>query len=376
MGPPGKTAGVVATGGPDLYAALVAAMGELSDVPKGQTATAGTYSYQYADLATVLTYVRPILAKHGLAVTQPVTALDGSVVVETVILHTSGESLAFGKLSMPRGQTPQQTGSAITYARRYSLLSTLGLATADDDGAAASKYEPPKVEDKPRKVGPGARAGAERIVALLQSTEKVTEDVAKEATREAMKETNRAWADLIRPEYQDQVLDAARNWLTRKAAEEVTGPAAVTEYVPPLPAFYLNQAQAEVRHIRAWIARNPLLKTEPAWPEPHEWDTDRKDFVYRVLDDLDRELVRTIESVEHHLPKRKPQAQSPEASLNIHRLRTLESMAREIGTWAHRVRWSTGASAEDLGRLDAIASNIAENTRHLLAQAEQVELAR
>ena len=215
--------GADVAGGPDFYAALVAALGELSEVPKGQTATAGTYSYSYADLGSVLSYVRPILAKHGLAVTQPVTALDGDVVVETVILHTSGESLAFGKLSMPRGQTPQQTGSAITYARRYSLLSTLGLATADDDGAAASKYEPPKVEDKPKELGPGARAAAERIVALLQSTEKVTADVAKEATREAMKETNRAWVDLVRPDLADQVLDAARNWLTRKAADESQG---------------------------------------------------------------------------------------------------------------------------------------------------------
>ena len=106
-----ETAGVVAApGGPDFYAALVAALGELSEVPKGQTASAGTYQYTFADLASVLTYVRPILAGHGLAVTQPVTSVDGNVVVETVILHTSGESLAFGKLSMPRGQTPQQTG--------------------------------------------------------------------------------------------------------------------------------------------------------------------------------------------------------------------------------------------------------------------------
>ena len=221
-----ETAGVVAApGGPDFYAALVAALGELSEVPKGQTASAGTYQYNYADLGTVLTYVRPILAKHGLAVTQPVTALDGNVVVETVILHTSGESLAFGKLSMPRGQTPQQTGSAITYARRYSLLSTLGLATADDDGAAASKYQPPTVEDKqPKKLGPGARAGAERIVALLQSEEKVTEDVAKEAVRSVILESKWDWPDLIGPVAQDQVLAGARVWLARQAADAVQEP--------------------------------------------------------------------------------------------------------------------------------------------------------
>ena len=118
----------MAAGGPDFYAALVAALGELSEVPKGQTASAGTYQYlRYADLGVGAHLRPPDPGRHmGWRSPNRSPSVDGNVVVETVILHTSGESLAFGKLSMPRGQTPQQTGSAITYARRYSLLSTLG----------------------------------------------------------------------------------------------------------------------------------------------------------------------------------------------------------------------------------------------------------
>ena len=151
----------------------------------------------------------------------------------------------------------------------------------------------------------------------------------------------------------------------------------MTDYVPPLPAFYLNQAQAEVRHIRAWIARNPLLKTEPAWPEPHEWDTDRKEFVYRVLDTLDLKLLRTIESVEHHLPKRQPVERPNRESLNTHQLTNATKLTADIDAWAQRVRWSQGTvDAGELTRLEAITRNLNSVLRHLLAQAEQVELAR
>lgn len=123
----------------DFSAALVAALGELAEVPKDQSVKAGAINYKFADLGSVLTYVRPILAGHGLAIMQPVSSDGNDVMVVTEIHHTSGAFASYGRLTMPRGQTPQQTGSAITYARRYSLLSTLGLATVDDDGEAASK---------------------------------------------------------------------------------------------------------------------------------------------------------------------------------------------------------------------------------------------
>jgi hypothetical protein len=127
-----------------LSAALVAACGELTDVPKGREAkvqmkAGGSYGYRYADLGDALQMVRPIMAAHGLAVVQNASSPnDDTVHVSTSIIHASGEWITFEPLALPVGRTAQETGSAITYARRYHLLACLGLATDDDDGAGAA----------------------------------------------------------------------------------------------------------------------------------------------------------------------------------------------------------------------------------------------
>lgn len=133
---------------PALSASLVAAAKELTNPTKARTAAMGQYSYTYADLASVLEHVRPVLAAHDLVVAQDTRIEDGRLCVYTTLWHTSGESLRFGPLSGPMGQTWQQVGSAITYARRYALLAALGIAADDDDdGAAAGKF--PKDGPKP-----------------------------------------------------------------------------------------------------------------------------------------------------------------------------------------------------------------------------------
>ena len=123
-----------------LAAAFVAAQQSLADVAKGRRANAGQYAYAYADLSDVLGQVRPVLAAHGLAITQSVSTAIDEVLVTTTLLHTSGQTLVVGPLAMPLGKTAQQTGSSITYARRYAIMALLGLAAADedDDGAQAA----------------------------------------------------------------------------------------------------------------------------------------------------------------------------------------------------------------------------------------------
>ena len=126
-----------------LSVAMVAALGEMSDITKSKEATVptkagGSYKYRYADLADTLSSARPILAKHGLAVLQTVTTSKDSVLIWTTILHAQGEWIRFEPLALPAGRTAQETGSAITYGRRYALLACLGLAAEDDDGASAA----------------------------------------------------------------------------------------------------------------------------------------------------------------------------------------------------------------------------------------------
>lgn len=132
-----------------VAAALVAAQADLKDVTRDKIAKVKTrggdeYSYDYADLATVLEAVRPVLVKNKLAISQPPASGNGEgdtgVVVETLLLHESGEYIG-SKLTMPCDpNSAQSMGSAITYGRRYGLTSLLGIATeSDDDGVAAER---------------------------------------------------------------------------------------------------------------------------------------------------------------------------------------------------------------------------------------------
>jgi hypothetical protein len=126
--------------------ALVAAVGELAPVSKDATNPA--FRNRYATLDSMMEQVRPVLARHGLAVLQSVTHPEtdaGRVVgiaVETRVLHTSGEWIA-GLVTLPvEKSTAQGTGSAISYGRRYGLSALLGLTAEDDDGQAASAPKP------------------------------------------------------------------------------------------------------------------------------------------------------------------------------------------------------------------------------------------
>lgn len=124
-----------------LAAAWVKAAGEMDEVPRTRRVNAGPIKYTYADLGDALSMARPILASHGLLVTQSVDCTETDVLVSTTMLHSSGQWVTTTPVRMPLGKTAQNTGSSITYARRYSLMAFLGLATDDDDGASASPRE-------------------------------------------------------------------------------------------------------------------------------------------------------------------------------------------------------------------------------------------
>ena len=103
---------------------------------------------EYADLASVVEAIKPALTQHGLFFTQRCESNEEGVTVYTTLFHASGESLDMGSLFLPvLKKDPQGYGSAITYARRYSLLCAFGVPADDDDGEAASvEYKPmPKV---------------------------------------------------------------------------------------------------------------------------------------------------------------------------------------------------------------------------------------
>ena len=145
---------------PKLAAALAGFQAAMPVVPKTKTAQvrgkdgAAGYSYTYAGLAEVSAAAAPLLAEHGLSFScVPNIDDQGRIVLAGMLLHASGEQL-HGSLPIA-GSTPQQVGSALTYARRYLLGCMTGIVTDDDDdGALASQKRPRKASAEPVAPGP------------------------------------------------------------------------------------------------------------------------------------------------------------------------------------------------------------------------------
>ena len=98
---------------------------------------------KYADLSSCIEAVDDAFLANGIVMYQECHPDDAGVTVETVLLHESGESIRGGRLHVPASkQDPQGFGSALTYARRYSLMAACGMAPEDDDGNAASLKKP------------------------------------------------------------------------------------------------------------------------------------------------------------------------------------------------------------------------------------------
>jgi hypothetical protein len=100
------------------------------------------FKSSYASLAAVIDVITAPLLEAGIVLVEsPVPdAPDGTVAIDATLFHpASGESITYRSSPMPVAQrTPQGIGSAITYARRYHLMTVMGLAPEDDDGNDAS----------------------------------------------------------------------------------------------------------------------------------------------------------------------------------------------------------------------------------------------
>ena len=125
-----------------LAAALAKAQGEFPHVP--MNAKNSHLGNKYADLGDVIQTAKPILTKNSLSVSQTVFGGEGLVGVSTILMHSSGEWLS-DAVTMPiwdqKGlQAIQVAGSAISYLRRYSYASILGMyADEDMDGDTSGK---------------------------------------------------------------------------------------------------------------------------------------------------------------------------------------------------------------------------------------------
>jgi hypothetical protein len=173
---------------PSFIAALATAQGEMPRVAKAETANVQTktghrYQYSYASLADIHAAILPVLSRHGLAwITMPTIREDGRYVLRCELAHVSESRTC--EMPLPSMCTPQELGSALTYARRYALCSMVGIAPddEDDDSAAAQaatvaapqQQRPAPQDHRPRRQ-PKTAAQPQDIVRILDEALKTTD---------------------------------------------------------------------------------------------------------------------------------------------------------------------------------------------------------
>ena len=145
-----------------LALALSKAQGQMKFAAKD--AANPFFKSKYADLASVIEAIKVPLSANGIAFVQATDFEDSAVIVETILLHESGEWIS-GKLRMhPTKNDPQGVGSAVTYAKRYGLQALAGVPSDDDDGNAATGLQgapaakPAPAKPMPAKVKEAAAA--------------------------------------------------------------------------------------------------------------------------------------------------------------------------------------------------------------------------
>lgn len=142
--------------GQKVIKALMKVQGEIRN-PEN-TSVNPYFRSKYAALPDILNMVRPLLNKNGLVLVQDTGSDEKGIFVITLLVHESGESFKTNRLYLspvvskdhniiPVGNAPQQSGSAITYARRYQLTALLGISGEDDNDGNTS---PPKKVTKPK----------------------------------------------------------------------------------------------------------------------------------------------------------------------------------------------------------------------------------
>lgn len=158
------------------------------------------FSSSYADLGGVMAVCKEPLLAQGISVLQPIdTREDGSIVLETILLHESGEFIGSSmKISPPKRMVcpkadkekfepylspdPQAEGAAITYARRYALQALVFIPSVDDDAEWAAAA----LLNRPLPAETVARVEA-KVEALIEKTGEGTEEERQRAHEKAMK---------------------------------------------------------------------------------------------------------------------------------------------------------------------------------------------
>lgn len=145
-----------------LFKALVSFVEETQDVIADSKNP--FHKNTYASLSAHLAEIKPIAAKHGIAILQFPATEEGCVGVRTVVVHINGGSISqFVGVPASKEMTGQNAGALFSYFRRYALASIAGVSTEDDDGESdrAAKIPYPKPDKTVAQAPKSSRAESE-----------------------------------------------------------------------------------------------------------------------------------------------------------------------------------------------------------------------
>jgi hypothetical protein len=179
-----------------LAAAFCKAQPKIEGAVKDKTNPA--FRSKYADLGSVVDAIKPALASEGLSFLQVPHDADSAARIETLLMHASGEWISLGTVTVPVTKLDAQGfGSALTYARRYGLLTAFGVAPEDDDGNAAAAAAPKAMTgDELASVHIRLEEAAKKGTGALQTAWAAIPNDAKVALRDVKEKLKHTAADV------------------------------------------------------------------------------------------------------------------------------------------------------------------------------------
>lgn len=142
------------------------------------------YKSSYFDINQLIQVIRPLEEKYNISITQPLTrsesyfmggmsAKPSTLIRLRIVDLDTGEEEAY-ETPIPENPDPQKMGSAITYYRRYTLVSYLGIEAEDDDGNSSydrNVSSAPKVASKGKNLPSGGALGDKsKTISVFEST--------------------------------------------------------------------------------------------------------------------------------------------------------------------------------------------------------------
>jgi len=199
------------------HEAFAKAQGEMTDAVMKKTNP--HFKSKYADLAAVRAATLPHLTKHGIALTQPTSGTGENFGLYTRLLFKGVMFIeSFYPLPNPQEAKPHESGSALTYARRYCWAAICGISSDEDDDGNAAQEQATKLSDAQKVANKLSKSlkgcGTEdELVALWEASQDILDDIKKKSTiaYDALQKVFNAQKERLRPLPEDSVEDIGRD---------------------------------------------------------------------------------------------------------------------------------------------------------------------